>query len=162
MKIENDKNTFNNKYVHISDKMGYTKKEKKYFKRLVVYEMMNGRCAYCGKKISLYEMTVDHIKPQSKNGPNTIDNMFCTCKKCNETKASKTVDSFKHQIMLVYRRMFDDHRDFSFYYEGIEVDKEKVFDKAVSKMRKHIKEKSQDHGFAQEFMRNLISGFSVY
>ena len=46
----------------------------------------NNKCAICGKELKL---TVDHIKPVSKGGMNTIDNIQPLCKSCNSKKSNK-------------------------------------------------------------------------
>ena len=42
--------------------------------RMGLYEKSNGRCAICGKKLSIEEMTVDHIKPMAAGGNNDMEN----------------------------------------------------------------------------------------
>lgn len=39
-------------------------------------------CHYCGKKGN----TLDHVVPQSKGGPNKVDNLVMACSKCNGDK----------------------------------------------------------------------------
>jgi hypothetical protein len=43
-------------------------------------------CIYCG---SDEKLTVEHILPTSRGGPNTADNAIFVCKKCNSSKGSK-------------------------------------------------------------------------
>lgn len=60
--------------------------------RLDVWDKTNGRCFYCGKKLQTkyYHkrnyMTIDHIIPLSKDGPDTLDNKVPSCKSCNFLK----------------------------------------------------------------------------
>lgn len=42
------------------------------------------KCMFCGSGSGL---TVDHIKPKSKGGANTIDNVQTLCAVCNSNKA---------------------------------------------------------------------------
>ena len=44
------------------------------------------KCAYCGAEEKLQW---EHIVPQSRGGPNTIDNMVLACAKCNREKAAR-------------------------------------------------------------------------
>ena len=37
----------------------------------------------------LIEMTIDHVIPLSKNGPNTLENIVVCCYKCNKEKGAK-------------------------------------------------------------------------
>lgn len=46
------------------------------------------KCLSCGAP----EITIDHVKPISQGGTNTIDNLQPLCQKCNSSKGSKTVD----------------------------------------------------------------------
>jgi hypothetical protein len=43
-------------------------------------------CIYCG---STEKLTVEHILPSSRGGPNTADNAIFICKKCNSSKGAK-------------------------------------------------------------------------
>ena len=52
-----------------------------------IYDRQNGLCAYCGQHRNIKYMTVDHIIPLSKGGTDEIDNLQCTCKKCNKLKS---------------------------------------------------------------------------
>lgn len=49
----------------------------------------NYTCQYCGDTKS--RMTIDHVQPQSKQGPSTWDNTVACCVKCNSKKADKTL-----------------------------------------------------------------------
>lgn len=43
-------------------------------------------CIYCG---SNEKLTVEHILPSARDGPNTADNAIFVCKKCNSSKRDK-------------------------------------------------------------------------
>ena len=58
-------------------------------KKLRVFNKYNGRCAYCGRKISLESMTIDHWIPKSDGGDNNIDNLFPSCLQCNKDKSNE-------------------------------------------------------------------------
>jgi len=51
-----------------------------------------GRCIYCGSKDRL---TVDHILPKSRGGPDSPDNAVWVCQKCNRSKGSKRLYEWK-------------------------------------------------------------------
>ena len=55
-------------------------------KRQKVYQKYGGHCAYCGKQLSMKEMTVDHVKPLSHGGSDDINNLRACCFACNVTK----------------------------------------------------------------------------
>jgi len=61
------------------------------FTRRNVYDRDRGKCQYCGAKISLKEMTYDHVYPQSKGGLTNWTNIVCSCLECNVKKGDKTL-----------------------------------------------------------------------
>ncbi|NKY86593.1 HNH endonuclease [Nocardia veterana] len=48
----------------------------------------NHRCGYCAG----WAGTVDHIRPRSRGGPNTWNNLIAACGPCNTRKADRTPD----------------------------------------------------------------------
>lgn len=46
------------------------------------------RCGYCAG----WARTVDHIRPRSRGGPNTWNNLVAACGPCNTRKADRTPD----------------------------------------------------------------------
>ena len=46
----------------------------------------NDVCIYCGKK---KDLTLEHILPRSRGGPDTTDNAVFVCKTCNSSKGDK-------------------------------------------------------------------------
>ncbi len=47
-------------------------------------------CQYCGRKFSAKELTLDHVYPKSRLGPDIWENIVTCCKDCNQYKADKT------------------------------------------------------------------------
>ena len=47
-------------------------------------------CAYCVKRFSSSDLTLDHIQPQSRGGRGTWSNLTACCKPCNLFKANRT------------------------------------------------------------------------
>jgi len=45
-----------------------------------------GECVYCGRRRNL---TLDHILPQSRGGPDIPDNAVWVCSRCNSSKGDK-------------------------------------------------------------------------
>ena len=66
--------------------------------RRELWEIQNRRCGYCGTQIGIREVTVDHIIPLSRGGPDCADNVICSCKPCNELKRDRTVEEFRALI----------------------------------------------------------------
>lgn len=53
------------------------------------------RCAYCGKLLSTYTATIDHIVPLSRGGDNEPSNLCWCCKNCNSEKAYFLTEEWK-------------------------------------------------------------------
>lgn len=66
--------------------------------RQMIYDKMNGHCAYCECKISKQEMQVDHVFPLRKGGEDILENMFPPCRSCNHYKSTLTVEQFKQML----------------------------------------------------------------
>ncbi len=69
-----------NKYVYIPHK-------KVTLSRYNIYRRDDYSCVYCDSKDNL---TIDHVKPKSKGGKNTWENLVTCCKKCNQRKGNRT------------------------------------------------------------------------
>lgn len=48
-----------------------------------IKEKWNWECVYCGDKNNL---TIDHVVPRCKGGPDFTKNVVCCCNKCNQSK----------------------------------------------------------------------------
>lgn len=62
-----------------------------------IYKRDNFECVYCGednKKL----LTLDHVVPQSKGGPNSWNNLVTACKKCNGEKSDLTLEEYGKPI----------------------------------------------------------------
>ena len=56
-------------------------------------------CLACGEKTFL---TVDHVVPITKGGPNTIDNLQPLCNPCNNRKKTKTTDYRPRECLIAF------------------------------------------------------------
>ena len=70
--------------------------------RELIYRSADGRCALCGRKILYEDMTLDHITPLSMGGNDTLDNLQCTCKACNQFKSNILPDDFMNRITEIF------------------------------------------------------------
>jgi len=90
-----------------------------------VYVKCGGRCAYCGKEITLKQMQVDHIEPQwttvedkyllrdgITRGTNHIDNLNPACVRCNKWKSTFSVERFRGEISKQAERLQRDSSAF--------------------------------------------------
>jgi len=92
---------------------------KKKEERICVHNKFDGHCAYCGEKITVKQMQVDHIVPQydfiwhiknkirvpdflshlTEADCDHIDNKFPTCRICNKWKATFDLETFRWELM---------------------------------------------------------------
>ena len=70
--------------------------------RKMIYDKSGGRCALCGRKITLSEMTIDHIVPLDRNGENGTNNLQCACYACNQFKANILPEDFMERITAIF------------------------------------------------------------
>lgn len=78
------KKTFNKK-------IAFRETRKQHGRRLELIKRYGNRCYLCGKELGMRELTIDHVKPLSKGGQDTIDNMRPCCEKCNFNKSDKEI-----------------------------------------------------------------------
>lgn len=62
-----------------------------------VFKRDDHTCVYCGET-NKRVLTIDHVIPQSKGGPNTWDNLVTACKKCNGEKSDLTLEEYGRTI----------------------------------------------------------------
>jgi len=60
------------------------------FSRPNVAARDNYCCQYCLKKLSMGQLTYDHVFPRSRGGETTWNNIVTSCKACNSFKDDKT------------------------------------------------------------------------
>ena len=95
-------------------------------KRKQVYDKYGGHCAYCGKKITMGELSVDHITPTSHGGKDNIENLRSSCRSCNNMKGEGSVRFLRLALAwptMVVAEMVDfptaltASKKYKFYYE---------------------------------------------
>ena len=82
--------------------------------RQQVYDSLNGHCGYCGCKITIKEMQVDHIEAvylhekELKAGKaqeiNSIENYMPACRACNFYKSTMSVEKFRKKLETLPER----------------------------------------------------------
>lgn len=70
--------------------------------RRLLYKNADGKCALCGRKITLEEMTIDHIMPLVMNGPDRVDNLQACCKGCNLLKGAALPEDFANRVNSIF------------------------------------------------------------
>lgn len=93
--------------------------------RIKIHQKYNGRCAYCGKEITLKQMQVDHIIPLMRGysasdllswnivrGEDLEENFNPACARCNKWKSTFTVEHFRREVSLQIERLQRDSSAF--------------------------------------------------
>ena len=98
-----------------------------------VLHKYDNRCAYCGKKINIRQMQVDHIVPKdmkdfveklveeseedylkyyanseykyARKGLDHIDNLNPSCRRCNHYKRASTLERFRRSMKTLHERL---------------------------------------------------------
>ncbi len=60
------------------------------FNRRNIFARDGNRCQYCGRKFPTSELSLDHVKPRSRGGDTSWENIVCSCVKCNVKKGGRT------------------------------------------------------------------------
>lgn len=68
------------------------------FSRENVYTRDQGKCQYCGDKVSRAESTYDHVVPRALGGKTDWDNIVIACVECNQKKGGKTPEQAKMHL----------------------------------------------------------------
>lgn len=66
--------------------------------RKKIFNMFDGRCAYCGYPITIDNFQVDHILAKHKGGKDEEDNYYPACRSCNASKATFTIEGFRKKL----------------------------------------------------------------
>ncbi|MEC9095234.1 MAG: HNH endonuclease [Planctomycetota bacterium] len=69
------------------------------FSRKNLYLRDNRQCQYCGKQLSFSQLSLDHVKPRSKGGDTSWENIVCSCTQCNTRKGCRTPQEASMQLL---------------------------------------------------------------
>jgi len=92
--------------------------------RYNIYRRDEYKCLYCGSKDAL---TLDHVIPKSKGGPNSWTNLATCCMSCNITKGDRMLDEtdmklsykpFTPSYLFFIHKMNKMHEDWKPYIMG--------------------------------------------
>lgn len=61
------------------------------------------RCVYCGVKLPLKQIEIEHVHPQSRGGKTEWENVVSSCRPCNQKKADRTPEEAG---MSYYRKSY--------------------------------------------------------
>jgi len=59
--------------------------------RIKMFERDDYKCHYCGKQLTRFSATLDHIQPVSKGGDNSFGNLVTSCLHCNSRRGNRPV-----------------------------------------------------------------------
>jgi len=76
-----------------------TARQKRANERAYLYEMFDGRCAYCGREMCFDQMTVDHKVSLANGGADSLENKLPACLQCNNRKGSMTLGKFRKSLV---------------------------------------------------------------
>ena len=62
--------------------------------RLKVYERDSYKCQHCGKQLTRFTATLDHLKAVAHGGDNSFGNLVTSCLGCNSKKNSRLLGDF--------------------------------------------------------------------
>lgn len=74
-------------------------------KRQIVYEMLDGKCFYCGCQLNYDNFHLDHFKAKSTGGTR-VHNLVPSCPECNLFKSNLDIESFRNKIASLYTDSF--------------------------------------------------------
>jgi 5-methylcytosine-specific restriction enzyme A len=69
--------------------------------RAEVYRRDSFVCQYCGTRKEQSQLSVDHLIPRSRGGPDEITNYVSACRPCNQAKANLHPADFARRISIV-------------------------------------------------------------
>ena len=72
----------------------------------------DSHCAYCGIHLEYDDMQVDHIKAQALGGYDSMDNYNPSCRSCNASKSTYTIEKFRTRLIEDVMRMRRDSAKF--------------------------------------------------
>lgn len=81
------------------------RKQRTKLQRQTLYAKMDGRCGYCGTRLKLSKMQLDHIEPLHLGGEDTLENLMCSCRSCNHYKHTLTVEKYREYILTIGERL---------------------------------------------------------
>lgn len=69
------------------------------FNRRNVFLRDEHRCQYCAKRFPSHQLSLDHIMPRSRGGPDNWENIVCACLSCNVRKGGRTPNEAGMQLL---------------------------------------------------------------
>jgi 5-methylcytosine-specific restriction endonuclease McrA len=73
-------------------------KSKNKIKKIIIKKYHN-KCAYCGCRLDIDKISIDHIVALSRGGLDVVENMNPACTICNGYKSYLSVDEFRAKLL---------------------------------------------------------------
>lgn len=92
-------------YDTIKDKIMWKNTRRKHRSsatREMLYKQYDGKCQLCGKKLTLDDMTLDHIVPLNLGGADKLENIQIACFACNQLKRNILPEDFLNRVTNVF------------------------------------------------------------
>lgn len=114
-------------------------------KRRYIYDMFDGKCAYCGCDILYSKFHVDHITPKYRGmtqeqmdrygynavkGKDIMENYYPSCASCNSSKSAHSLEFWRKELYAKKERIKRDVPTFNLLLRFgciVEIDKPIVF-----------------------------------
>ena len=87
---------------------------REFSERLIVLTGWSDRCAYCCVPLDDTTVTIDHVVPKSRGGPESLENLVPACQRCNVAKGDGTPGEFlahkgfcEHKVLEWYEAYRD-------------------------------------------------------
>lgn len=87
-------------------------------KRIDILGKYNKRCAYCGCKLNIESLSIDHISPMDrgiksdKYDLKKIENLNPCCQSCNSSKGNKSIEDWRLYIDELHYRLIDNNSQY--------------------------------------------------
>lgn len=122
-------------------------------KRRIVYDESSGHCIYCGHLISLKQLSVDHIIPRSNGGTDSLENLICSCRICNNNKNDLSISQYIKTLPENKQRKYYRRIDAMLFSDIINAEKaDRLLGKvSIEPERFHIKVKFGRINFSGSF-----------
>ena len=69
------------------------------FNRSSIIKRDRSTCQYCSKKLTVIQITIDHVVPKAQNGATSFTNCVVSCTICNSVKANRTPEQASMKLL---------------------------------------------------------------
>ncbi|MBL8797365.1 MAG: HNH endonuclease [Planctomycetia bacterium] len=69
--------------------------------RQLVQQTLGAPCPYCDVALTVFNFSVDHVRPLSRGGSHAIGNLALCCERCNQIKGMMTDGEFCELIDMI-------------------------------------------------------------